>query len=258
MRLFLCSGLTGLAILGGSALLWAEDGPPPGERPGRPDPAEMFGKLDSNQDGEITSDEVEGEKKRRFDHLLGTSDKNSDGKLSKEEFLAGVEARRAQGREGRPGGPAGRGGEGRGPGDRGPEGRGPGDRPNPEEMFKKLDANSDGKVELSEVPEEGRGRFERMLEHADENKDKSIDAEEWKASLARMRERFAQNGGPREGGPRDGDRPRPDGPPRERGPRDGDRPRPAGREGDRPRPDGPRDGGPRDGARACVGCRCQW
>lgn len=50
----------------------------------------LFDKLDANHDGQITSDEVPQEHRRLFDRLLRRADKNSDGKLSRDEFMAGM------------------------------------------------------------------------------------------------------------------------------------------------------------------------
>lgn len=43
-----------------------------------------------NHDGQITADEVPEEQRRLFDRLVRRADKNGDGKLSREEFLAGM------------------------------------------------------------------------------------------------------------------------------------------------------------------------
>ena len=55
-----------------------------------PNPAEMFGQLDTNKDGLISTDEVPEERQRLFERLVRTADKNSDGKLDNEEFAAGL------------------------------------------------------------------------------------------------------------------------------------------------------------------------
>lgn len=74
-----------------------------------------------------------------------------------------------------------------------------GQGPNPEQlkrMFSVLDANKDGKIEKSEVPEERMPLFERMLGFADQNKNGALDADEQKTLL----ERAAANAGGGGGG----------------------------------------------------------
>jgi Ca2+-binding EF-hand superfamily protein len=50
----------------------------------------LFNELDSNHDGSITSDEVPEESRRLFERLKRQNDKDGDGKLSKDEFVAGL------------------------------------------------------------------------------------------------------------------------------------------------------------------------
>ena len=92
-------------------------------------------------------------------------------------------------------------GKGRGPGagEGGPSGMGK--RPNPAEMFKQMDANSDGKLTEDEMPERGRANFATN----DTNKDGGIDQAEWMQAMARMRAAGGGGpGGPGGGGPRGG------------------------------------------------------
>src|SRR5262245_15188476 len=65
-----------LVLAGGT--VWAQDA------------EELFGKLDANKDGYVTPDEVQDSQKSLYERLVRTSDKNGDGKLSKDEFLAGL------------------------------------------------------------------------------------------------------------------------------------------------------------------------
>jgi collagen type III alpha len=134
----------------------------------------LFKQLDRNADGEISADELGPEQQRMFERLVGTSDKNHDGKLSREEFLAGTKDAPPP-RE--PGGGPGRGG--------------PGGGANPQQLemfFKQLDANGDGKLVIEEVPEERRPRFEILIERADADGDKSLTLIEFTKGLAMMRE----------------------------------------------------------------------
>jgi Ca2+-binding EF-hand superfamily protein len=144
-----------------------QQGRPGAGRPGEGRPP-LFVALDADNDGELSSGEIEAASK-----ALLKLDKNSDGKLTREEL-------------GPPGG-LGRPGEGR-PGEgRPPEGRG---RFIPEQLqarLKQADKDSDGKlskdeVEKAELPpflKEGFGRL-------DANSDGSLDTDE----LQRMVERF--------------------------------------------------------------------
>ena len=72
------------------------------------------------------------------------------GQLSRDEFIAGIERKPDRPEAAKT------------PPDNSKE------RPNPEKMFKRLDANSDGKVTLDEVPEPRQEMFKRLLERADE------------------------------------------------------------------------------------------
>ena len=62
-------------------------------------------------------------------------------------------------------------------------------------MFERADANKDGKVELAEVPEERRERFERLLARADKDGDSALSVEEARAA-AKARAAKAREKGP--------------------------------------------------------------
>lgn len=125
--------------------------------------------IDTNQDGVLSAAEIAASVAE-----LKKLDKNGDGKLSREE--AGI---RMDQLPGRGGGGRGRGpGEGRGPGGegRGPGGGGRGEQetpappPSADDMTATLmmfDANHNGQLEKSEVPE----RFQGLFERGDTNKD---------------------------------------------------------------------------------------
>jgi Ca2+-binding EF-hand superfamily protein len=119
------------------------------------DEPDLFTKLDTNKDGFVTADEVPEANKTLFERLLRNADKNSDSKLSKEEFQAGL--RPAEGPRPSLDGGAGRPGQ---PGN-------PAARPDPrqaEQMFAQADRNNDGKLTKDEIPEDRRERFSQMLE----------------------------------------------------------------------------------------------
>lgn len=142
-----------------------------GQNPDKPaqeppaDPTALFQKLDGNSDGQLDDQEAGEEHARLFKRLLRKADQDGDGKLSRSEFIAALQ-------EERPQPPADR------PGPQGDERRRQFLQANPEELFKRLDANGDGKVELEEVPEQIRQGMQRFFEQADANRDKSLTLEE--------------------------------------------------------------------------------
>lgn len=171
-----------------------ERGPGPGGPGGfRPIPPIMAA-LDSDSDGELSASEIENASK-----ALAKLDKNSDGKLTPEELRPNFPGPGRPG-EGRPG--EGRGGEGRRGEGRGEEGRGEEDRdrpgfggfrPNPDELFTRLDLNQDGKLTKDEIPE----RMQDLVARADADKNEEVTKEE----LAAMFRNLGGPGGPRPGGP---------------------------------------------------------
>ncbi|HEX4132343.1 MAG TPA: hypothetical protein VHZ24_20090 [Pirellulales bacterium] len=145
----------------------------------------LFGRLDTDGDGVISKDEVPDAQQRMFERLLRNGDKNDDGKLSKEEFMAAGAGERPAGD--RPGAASGRGGD---------TGRRPeGAEPQAEEIFASRDENKDGKLQRDEVPEERREGFDRMVEHFDADGDKALSLDEFKKGLAMMRSGGAAGAG---------------------------------------------------------------
>jgi Ca2+-binding EF-hand superfamily protein len=180
----------------------------------------VFDRLDANKDGSVTSDEVGEEQQRLFQRLLRTSDKDEDGKLSREEFKAGTTPSTAPAAAGpQPGAPnieerirymmrqLDKNGDGKLTKDELPErlsgmltrldADGDGSLTPKElsamalgqrevtqtlELFQRLDANNDGKLELNEVPENRRGDFERLLERFDSDGDKMLTREDFLAA----------------------------------------------------------------------------
>ncbi|MCA8999944.1 MAG: hypothetical protein KDA80_23310 [Planctomycetaceae bacterium] len=188
---------------------------------GRPDPSQFLSRMDRNEDGQISREELPEFARERMGRIFDEAGKDS---LSLEEF---GKAMAAMGRG--PGGGPGRPGAGPEGGPGGP-GRGPG-------FLAQFDKNEDGKVSKDELPEEARERMAPLFERLGSDE---IDLERF-AEMAqnRGRDQLAQRPDgerpPRDGDrpPREGDRPR-DG---ERPPREGDRPRDGERpprEGDRP------------------------
>lgn len=119
---------------------------------------DLFKTLDANNDGKLTAGEVSEDQKRFFDRLLRVGDSDENGELTRAEF----EKATSKNSEASPS-----------PSDRRPAfgqtGRRPGqpgsDRTrNPEEMFKRLDRNKDGKLTLEEVPEAFRNRIKPLFD----------------------------------------------------------------------------------------------
>ncbi|MDP6060550.1 MAG: hypothetical protein QGH33_16720, partial [Pirellulaceae bacterium] len=119
---------------------------------------------------------------------LRTLDRNSDGQLTPNEIAPAPAGQRG----GRFGGP--------------PGGFG-GGRPNPAEMLTRMDANGDGKVSKSEVPQQMLQRWDRM----DTNSDGFIDKKELEELAKRIRG-FSRGGSignrPGDNQQREGQRPR--------------------------------------------------
>ncbi len=146
-------------LLAAPTLVRGEDAP---TEPGR---ADLFSQLDTNQDGQLTADEVPDDKKSLFERLVRLGDGNGDGKLAAEEFAAGLAG-------GKPS-------EAAGEKPQRPARPGARQRPGPEQLFTRLDANKDGKVALDEVPEERRERFAKLIALADKDGDNALSLEEF-------------------------------------------------------------------------------
>jgi Ca2+-binding EF-hand superfamily protein len=133
--------ITGIACLACAPVLAQDD-----ERK----PADVFQSLDKNADGRLGPDEIPEAQTRYFERLVRVGDKDADGVLTKEEFLA------ASTREERPVTNPG--------GDR-PEGRdGRRGQFAPGQMFERFDANKDGKLTLDELPADARERMKPMFD----------------------------------------------------------------------------------------------
>lgn len=132
-----------------------------------PDVNTLFQQLDADSDGQVAENEVGEDRIRLFKRLLRKADKDGDGKLSRAEFVAGLQ-------EERPQPPA------DGPNPQGNERRRQFLEADPEELFKRLDANGDGKVELEETPEQAREGLKRFFEQADANRDQSLSLDEFR------------------------------------------------------------------------------
>lgn len=120
---------------------------------GRPDPAKMFARADKNADGVLTEGELPA---RMWEHLR-LADQNADGALTQAELQAARESGRL----------------------RPPPGFG--HRPRTTDgMLEHLDANHDGTLALSELPE----RMRQRLADSDADSNGVLDRSELEAHLA--------------------------------------------------------------------------
>jgi len=142
-----------VGLLAGSAVALAQGGR--GRGPGRGQPSVGFTALDANGDGVLDAGEIAA-----APAVLAKLDKNSDGRITSDEARPAMPEGRGRGR-----------GEGRG------EGEDNAAANVVEETVKTLmafDANGDGKLSRSELPD----RFQGLFDRADLNKDGFLTADE--------------------------------------------------------------------------------
>ncbi|MBC8290079.1 MAG: EF-hand domain-containing protein [Planctomycetes bacterium] len=165
---------------------------------------DLFKTLDANSDGKLTAGEVSEDQKRFFDRLLRVGDSDKNGELTRAEF------EKATSRNADETAPS--------PSDRRPAAGQPGNRPgqrgadrarNPEEMFKRMDRNKDGKLTLDEIPEPFRNRMKPLFERVGKD---AITVEDLKKLGGRPTDRRPGTNSNRPEGRRPGDAPRPDQP----------------------------------------------
>lgn len=129
----------------------------------------LFDKLDANQDGTITSDEIPEQGRRLFDRMLRTSDKNKDGELTKAEFNAGItEKDEPKQTIASPRPRVGR-------------------QVDPKQIMARLDRDGDGKLSMEEFPADRRERIQQILPRIDRDGDLKLDAEEFGGMVAAIR-----------------------------------------------------------------------
>jgi Ca2+-binding EF-hand superfamily protein len=150
------------AALGISAVVVAADSSPSDG----PESVAIFARLDANQDGKLTADEVPAERKQLFDRLIRIADEDGDGALGAAEFEAGLRPRDepstadAESRANR----------------RATLGK---NKPDFGQILQRLDANGDGKVTLDEVPDARREQFNKLLGRLDKNGDEELSSDEF-------------------------------------------------------------------------------
>lgn len=121
-------------------------------------PQMSFADLDSNGDGQVTREEMQGQAQARF----AESDSNGDGKLDRDELLAASQ-RRSEARIDR--------------------------------MLGQLDKDSDGAVSFEEMPRPDGRRMARMFDMIDSDDSGAISQEEFAEIREMMQERRGK--GPR-------------------------------------------------------------
>jgi Ca2+-binding EF-hand superfamily protein len=139
----------------------AGDAPPAGEETSDQKSAALFKRLDTNSDGFITVDEIPQEKQRLLQRLVRSADADKDGKLSGDEFSAGLKGSQLAKLAIQPA-----------DGPRGTDG--PAGGFDTGALFNRWDANGDGKITAAEVPDERREGFSRLLERADSDSDGAL------------------------------------------------------------------------------------
>lgn len=114
-------------------------------------PAEFVGRLDKNSDGKLSKDELPEQMQARFDRL----DANGDGAVTKEELQKAFEQMRERMKAKKEGG-GGSGGD------------------SPKQRFNRLDLDADGRLSKSEA----KGPFADQFDKLDANKDGKLDLRE--------------------------------------------------------------------------------
>jgi Ca2+-binding EF-hand superfamily protein len=155
-------------------------------------PEETVKRLDKNGDGKISRDEVPD---RAKPFMMPLFERLGKDELTKEDLQQARERMQAQFGQGRPGQGRAEQGERR-PGDERAAGeRAPADRPNPHEVFNRLDVNGDGKIDLSDASDQNRPMIDRMLEQLRKGKDGSISKDEFLAAAPNILGDNGRSGG---------------------------------------------------------------
>jgi Ca2+-binding EF-hand superfamily protein len=132
------------------------------------DAARLFGDLDADANGRLTSGELGDEHRLLFKRLLRTGDEDGDGRLSAAEFAAALVPVRA---------------------DKSLVEKTGSRVPGADALtvlLAMMDANGDRQLEANEIPERCRRLFQQMLRPADGNKDGSLSPRELAQAAPRL------------------------------------------------------------------------
>ncbi len=160
-------GILVIGSLGCSAQNDAQAQERDGQR-GKRDPQEVFTKFDANKDGQLEKSEVKGKLAKRFTQI----DADNNGYITMAELEAAPRPQRGKGNKGN--------GEGRN-----------GERPDPKEVFAKLDTNEDGQLAKSEV----KGRMQNHFDEIDTDNNGFITLQELEAAPKPQRGQGNRGGG---------------------------------------------------------------
>jgi hypothetical protein len=119
--------------------------------------ADLFKRIDADTDGKISADEVSHEHERLFARLVRNGDRDDDGVLSQDEFLAALVPRRPE---------------------KPIEAKQSTSFPQADAvrfLLICLDTNPDGQIEADEVPDDMQRVFDELLERFDDNDNETLE-----------------------------------------------------------------------------------
>jgi Ca2+-binding EF-hand superfamily protein len=146
---------------------------------------DLFKQLDKNNDGKLVADEIPEDQTRFFKRLVRLGDADENGELTRSEFTKATSENTNN-----PPAPQNAAGAGRRPGN--PQAR----QAEASEFFKRLDRNGDGKVALSELPEQLASRLAPAFESLGKD---AVTLEEFQQFRQRMEQGNSGQPGGRQG-----------------------------------------------------------